>query len=245
MRRISLYGGTFDPVHDGHLAVARSLLGGLALDEVLFVPAYLAPHKRSAPPTPAWHRHAMLVLATQGEPRMRITTAELDAPEKPYTVETLARLRAEHGVAARLFFIMGADSWAEIKTWREWERLLLTSDHVVMTRPGYALDASHVGDEIRGRVVDLRGAAASAAARELEAAGGTPRIYLTDAVQVNVSSTAVRRAALARGGDEAKPLPVPPAVAEYVRKYDLYRNTHETERASEADEAAREQEARH
>src|SRR5215210_2263061 len=96
-KRIALYGGSFDPVHDGHLAVAHALTGLFGLDEVLFIPAHVAPHKRAVPPTPPWHRHAMLALATQGEPRFRVSTVELDAPERPYTVETLARLRTELG----------------------------------------------------------------------------------------------------------------------------------------------------
>jgi cytidyltransferase-like protein len=107
--RVALYGGTFDPVHDGHLAVARGLSGLFGFGQVLFIPAHHAPHKRGTPPTSPWHRHAMLALATQGEPAFRVSTVELDAPGRPYTVETVARLRAESG-GRRLFFLMGADS---------------------------------------------------------------------------------------------------------------------------------------
>src|SRR5438045_1426503 len=97
-RRVGLYGGTFDPVHMGHLAVARALLDVFDCAEVLFIPAYLAPHKRASAqhrPAAPLHRYAMLALATAAEPRMRISTIELDAPERRYTVETLARLRTE------------------------------------------------------------------------------------------------------------------------------------------------------
>src|SRR2546423_1337729 len=120
-KRIALYGGTFDPVHVGHLSVARKLLKLFALDEVLFIPAHIAPHKRSFAVTPPLHRYAMLALATQSQEALRISSIELDAPERPYTFETLTRLQAEADEAAQLFFVMGADSWSEIATWREWE----------------------------------------------------------------------------------------------------------------------------
>src|SRR5205085_7019972 len=158
-RRVGLYGGTFDPVHAGHIAVARALLELFTLDEVLFIPAHVAPHKRSNARQPAapLHRYAMLVLATMAEPRLKVSTVELDAPERPYTVETLARLRTEFGAGGRLFFVMGAGSWRDITTWREWERLLALTEQIVMTRPGYTLATGHVTDEVQRRIVDLRG----------------------------------------------------------------------------------------
>ncbi len=227
LRRIALYGGTFDPVHDGHLAVARELTALFRFDEVLFIPAHVAPHKRAAAaPVSGWHRHAMLALATQGEPGWRISTIELEAPERPYTVETIARLRSDYGDAsARLFFVMGADSWAEITTWREWERLLALSDHVVMTRPGYDIAAGHVTAEARARIVDLRGADGERAAGWLGDEGG-PRIFFSDAVKLEISSTEVRRAARRGGGQ----LPVPGPVADYLTKYELYTDRYDTER---------------
>ncbi|MCA1630794.1 MAG: nicotinate-nucleotide adenylyltransferase [Acidobacteria bacterium] len=219
-KRIAIYGGTFDPVHDGHLAVARSLVELLALDCLMFVPAHTAPHKRSAPPTSPWHRHAMLALATQGEERFRVSSVELEAPERPYSVDTVARLREEfHG--ARLFFVMGADSWAEITTWREWERLLEMCDHVVVTRPGYELSFEHVPVKIRARVVDLRGSAGGRAPRAV-AEGEPPKIFLSDAVSEDVSATEVRRG-VARG-ENLDGLRVPRAVADYINKYGLYRD---------------------
>ncbi|HEX8179196.1 MAG TPA: nicotinate-nucleotide adenylyltransferase [Pyrinomonadaceae bacterium] len=228
-RRVGLYGGTFDPVHAGHVAVARALLELFAFDEVLFIPAYIAPHKRTGARRPAapFHRYAMLALATMAEPHMRVSTVELDAPERPYTVETLARLRTEFGPGARLFFVMGADSWADIATWREWERLLGLTDHVVMARPGYTLETAHVTEEVRRRVVDLRGRTKAEVLAALKAAI-EPRIYFTDAVFVDVSATAIRQSAR-RAADEAQPL-VPAAVAEYIRKYGVYRETHDSER---------------
>src|ERR687894_1484138 len=148
-RRIAVYGGTFDPVHAGHEAVARNLTELFALDEVLFVPAYVAPHKRDRKVSPALDRHAMLALATQDERLFRVSAVELNAPERPYTVETLAHFRESLGERARLFFIMGADSWEEITTWREWERVLSLAEHLVVTRPGYELPTDHITPDVR------------------------------------------------------------------------------------------------
>lgn len=220
-KRIALYGGTFDPVHNGHLAVAQNVLKLFALDEVFFIPAHVAPHKRGRVPTPGLQRYAMLALATQKDERLRISTIELDAPERPYTIDTLARLQSEIGPQeARLFFMMGADSWADITTWREWERLLLASDHIIVTRPGYELSTEHVTDEVRERFKDMRGTEPERVAREMKKSAGM-KIYVTDAVLMDVSATAIRRAARAGRDDEVRAL-VPPPVADYIRKYGLY-----------------------
>jgi len=227
--RIALYGGTFDPVHDGHLAVARELLQLFSLDEVLFIPAHVAPHKRNVPPVSPFHRHAMLALATQDEPRFRISTVELDEPRKPYTVETILRLRDT--VGGQMVFVMGADSWEEITTWREWERVLALVATVVVTRPGYELHTAHVSEAVRERIVDLRGETSEEAVRAAEMSG-EPRIYFTDAVKLDISSSQIRRAVGAAGADETSEgsIQVPQPVAEYIKKYRLYREAHETER---------------
>jgi nicotinate-nucleotide adenylyltransferase len=226
-RRIAVYGGTFDPVHVGHAAVARNLLRLFGLDEVIFVPAFVAPHKRDRKVSPSFDRYAMLALATQGEESFRVSTVELSAPEKPYTVETLTRLREASGETARLFFVMGADSWEEITTWREWERVLTLTDQLVVTRPGYELPTDHVTEAVRGRIVDVRGWPGGRVAAELEGADG-PRIYLTDAAKIKMAATDVR-AKVARGDWDALGELVVPAVAEYIRKYGLYRETDGTE----------------
>jgi nicotinate-nucleotide adenylyltransferase len=228
-RRIALYGGTFDPAHAGHLAVARGLLLLFDLDEVLFVPAYVAPHKRDRRVSPALDRYAMLALATQGEERFRVSTVEMEAPERPYTVNTLSRFRERLGGEARLFFVMGADSWEEITTWRDWERVLTLADQLVVTRPGYELSTAHVTQAMRERVVDVRGLTREQVGRALEEEEGRgTRIYLTDAANVDASATRIR-AVVGRGAwDELVALVAPP-VAEYIRKYGLYREANGTE----------------
>jgi nicotinate-nucleotide adenylyltransferase len=220
-RRIALYGGTFDPVHVGHIAVAQSVSQCFALDELLFIPAHVAPHKRERMVTPAFHRYAMLALTTQRDERLRISTIELDAPERPYTVETLARLKGDMGPSVRLFFMMGADSWADITTWREWEKLLQLSDHIVVTRPGFEFIDAHVTEGVRRRIEDLRGAGPERIAHRVNEESVGPKIYVTDAVLMDVSATEIRRAAREGRDRELRAL-VPPPVADYIRKYRLY-----------------------
>lgn len=215
-KRIALYGGTFDPVHVGHLDIARRVSKLFEIDKVLFVPAQMAPHKIGRPVTQPIHRYAMLSLATQNDPQLLISTFELDAPDRRYTVDTVEHFQRELGDSTELFFIMGADSWSEIATWREWERLLTITNHIVVTRPGYELETSHVG-ELRERIIDLR--------REGSRVSGSG-IFITDVVMNDVSATNIRTLASEGRTDElANYLPGP--VLEYIKKYSIYRNSNE------------------
>jgi nicotinate-nucleotide adenylyltransferase len=214
--RIALYGGTFDPVHLGHLEIARGVLQLFEIENVIFIPAPMAPHKIGRPVTQPLHRYAMLALATQNDSRLRLSTFELDAPDRRYTVNTVEHFQQKLGNSTELFFIMGADSWSEITTWREWERLLTMTNHIVVTRPEYELETSHVG-ALHERIVDLR------ASRERNASGG---IFFTDVVMNDVSATNIRRLASEGRTDElASSLPGP--VLEYIKKYQIYRNSNE------------------
>jgi nicotinate-nucleotide adenylyltransferase len=204
------------------MSVARALLQLFALDELIFIPAHVAPHKREQFVSPALKRYAMLALATQDETQMRVSTFELDAPERPYTVETLERMKEKYGPETRLFFVMGADSWTDIRTWREWEQVLKLTNHIVMARPGYDLDTAHVTEEIRERIVDLRGAKVEKITRAVDESEAE-KIYVTDAVQMDISATLVRRLAQSGLNQEWTAL-VPQPVAEFIRKYRLYRD---------------------
>jgi nicotinate-nucleotide adenylyltransferase len=222
-KRIALYGGTFDPVHVGHLEVARRVSELFEIDELLFVPAQLAPHKISRAVTPAFHRYAMLVLATQDDPALRVSTFEIEAPGRCYTVDTLARFNSELSGSAKLFFIMGADSWSEITTWHEWERLLTSANHIVVSRPGYDLALGDMTLALVDRLVDLRGVETVRARSIIDGCKGE-RIFFSDAVLKDVSASAVRRLARTGSSDQLKQL-LPPAVAAYVMKYELYRDS--------------------
>lgn len=222
-KRIAVYGGTFDPVHAGHLEIARTVTELFEIDEFLFVPARQAPHKQDAQVSSAIARYAMLALATQNDARLRISTLELEGASTQYTIDTIRQVRAEFA-KADLFFVMGADSWTEITSWREWERLLASINHIVVTRPGYAFSADQVGPEVAARVVDLRGHSNPSIGRMLEA--GESKIFLTDAVMRDVSATAARHAARENRIEDLSKLTTPP-VAGYITKYRLYRNTNE------------------
>jgi nicotinate-nucleotide adenylyltransferase len=199
-KRIALYGGTFDPVHLGHVEVARRVSELFEIEKVIFIPAQLAPHKVGRRVTEPLHRYAMLALATQNDPRLVISTFELDAPDRRYTVDTVAEFQRELGKETELFFIMGADSWSEITTWREWERLLKMTNHIVVTRPGYDVPPAP--------------------------AGLSDRIIFTDAVLKDISATNIRRLASEGRHDELEQL-VPRSVADYIKKYEIYRDSNE------------------
>jgi nicotinate-nucleotide adenylyltransferase len=213
LRRVGIYGGTFDPVHNGHLEVARRVLELFELDEVIFVPACVPPHKRNANITSAFHRFAMVALATEADQRLLVSTIELDAPDRPYAVDTVERMQVE---TQRLFFIIGADSWSEITTWHEWRRLIAMCDLIVVTRPGYVVESQVE------TFVDVRGQERRAIA-EQTANETKPRVFMTDVAMVDVAATEIR--ATVRAGDFAKlKTSVPLSVAAYIEKHGLYKN---------------------
>ena len=222
-KRIAIYGGTFDPIHLGHLEIARSVSQLFAIDEFLFVPARVAPHKATREVTSPFHRYAMLVLATRTDAKLSVSTFELEGPERQYTVDTLSEFRTRFRESADLFFVIGADSWTEITTWREWQRLMTLASLIVVTRPGFEISTQHVGAEIAAKVVDVRG---STAGISQTVDPGAPKIFVTDAVMHDVSATEARQAAREIRDEDLNKL-VPLEVADYIRKYKLYRNTHE------------------
>lgn len=212
-RQIAFYGGSFDPVHSGHLKIAGKLSELFQLDEFVFIPAFHAPHKLDRKVSAAFHRYAMLALATNNTPQIKISTIELDAPEKPFTIETQTKIKAQTADSTKIFFVIGADSWLDIKTWREWEKVLVTTNIIVVTRPDYEITFSHVTDEIRSRIIDLRGQI------EFETEENN-RIYITDAVNLDISATEIRQN-IGAGKDDWQNL-VPPEIVNYIEKYKLY-----------------------
>jgi nicotinate-nucleotide adenylyltransferase len=218
MKRIAFYGGSFDPPHNGHLTIARKMIELFALGEFVFVPAFHAPHKKDKKPTSAFYRFAMLALATGDKEKMRVSKIELDAPEKPYTFETQAKLKRKFA-DTEIFFVIGADSWEEIDTWREWERVLTQTNIIVVTRPGNEIGFSHVTEKIRKRIVDLR-KIQNSKFKVQNSKVKDQKIYFTDAVNLDVSSTEIRRKIRAGKNDWSRD--VPRAVAKYIEKYELY-----------------------
>jgi nicotinate-nucleotide adenylyltransferase len=169
--RLALFGGTFDPIHKAHLAAARAAAGRFRLDRVLFVPAARPPHKEGATQAPYEDRVRMAELACAAEPRFQVSRLE-EHTERSYSIETIEKVRAGTDAGDELFFIIGADAFAEIRTWRRWQDVARAVHFLVVSRPGtfYTLPA-----EVRfDRMDDVNLAISSSEIRRELAAGGRP-----------------------------------------------------------------------
>lgn len=138
-RRVGVMGGTFDPIHHGHLVAASEVATTFALDEVVFVPTGRPYQKSMREVTPAEHRYLMTVIATASNPRFTVSRVDVDRPGETYTIDTLRDLRAEYGETTELFFITGADALAQIMTWKDLDELFSLAHFVGVTRPGHEL----------------------------------------------------------------------------------------------------------
>jgi nicotinate-nucleotide adenylyltransferase len=134
--RIAILGGTFDPIHNGHLAAAQSVAQTFQVDEVHFIPAFSPPHKQARGITSPFHRFAMVALATVPFERFRPSTIEVDALEKRYTVETLDLMKQAYP-GSEFLFIVGTDMYQEIETWKNFRRLFELAHLVIVSRPGF------------------------------------------------------------------------------------------------------------
>lgn len=215
--RTGVLGGTFDPIHRGHIAVATAARRALGLDEVLLLPLRVPAHRPLQPEAAPAHRLAMATLAARGsgEP-LRASDLELARPGTTYTADTL---RALHGTGLQpwqVYFLTGADAFAEIATWREYPLLLDLAHFVVCGRPGYAVaDLATRQPALASRMLPT----AALRARPVLARGLPTRIFLLNAETPDVSSTAIR--ARARAGLPITDL-VPPEVDQYIRQHGLY-----------------------
>lgn len=131
--RTAIFGGTFNPIHNAHLAMAREAADRWSLDEVLFIPAGNPPHKHAN--TPYEHRYRMVELACSADPRFIASRME-EGAEKSYSIQTIERVKARNG---EIFFIIGSDAFAEIRTWRRWEDVIRAVEFIVVTRPGHQI----------------------------------------------------------------------------------------------------------
>jgi len=229
---IGLFGGTFDPIHRGHLALARAARDSLKLSRILFVPANVPPHKQTQPLSAFAHRYAMIALATAQE--KTYTPCLLEGPEncespgrrkekaeKPnYTIDTIKRLKQSLKKADRLFLLIGIDAFADIAKWHQAEALFRECEFVVASRPGFSLAdvANALPASLRPRQEVTRPFHKQAATGDLVLSGVT--IHLLDQVYQPVSSTAIREA-VAAGKSLTRFMD--PAVAEYIKKMGLYK----------------------
>nr|WP_318152270.1 nicotinate-nucleotide adenylyltransferase [Nocardioides hwasunensis] len=193
-RRVGVMGGTFDPIHHGHLVAASEVQAWFDLDEVVFVPTGDPWQKSDRDVTEAEHRYLMTVVATAANPRFNVSRVDIDREGKTYTIDTLRDLKAEMP-DAELFFITGADALADIFTWRDADELFELANFVGVTRPGYAMDP--------------------------EALANIPsdRVTMVEIPALAISSTDCR--SRKRRGEPVWYL-VPDGVVQYIAKHDLY-----------------------
>lgn len=137
-------GGTFDPIHHGHLVAASEVADRFALDEVVFVPTGVPWQKGDIAVSPAEDRYLMTVIATASNPRFQVSRVDIDRPGRTYTVDTLRDLRAQYGPKAQLFFITGADALEKILSWKDADQMFELAHFVAVTRPGFQLSAAHL-----------------------------------------------------------------------------------------------------
>lgn len=212
---IGLFGGTFDPIHRGHLAAARAACERFHLKRVHFIPAGVPPHKNRH--AAYEHRYAMVTLACADEPRFVPSLVEAPAPGKPsYSILTVRRFRRLLGPSAELYFLIGADAFLDIRTWQQWRALLDSANFIVISRPGF--DLKRV-ETVLPRPWGRRGSPGDR--RGMEYRLRRTSVYVLSGVWVPVSATAIRKDIRA-GGARRGPHPVPLAVAEYLKKTGLY-----------------------
>ena len=201
-RRVGLIGGTFDPVHYGHLVIAEEVCAVLTLDDMIFIPAGQPPHKPGRRITRAEDRLKMLELAIASNQAFSLSRIEIERVGVSYTVETLRTLRAEWGVEVMLYFVIGWDSLEELHTWYNPGGLLACLDYLVaVSRPGY--------QEEKGYRARLEG----------RLPGITERLLVVEAPQLEISSTDLRRRVT-----EGRPIKyqVPEVVEQYIIQHGLY-----------------------
>ena len=210
-RRIGILGGTLDPIHVGHVETALAARKALALDAIILMPARIPPHRQQGPSASMFHRFAMAALAVNDVDGMRVSDEELRAEGPSYTALTLERLGARGIDRAQIFFITGADAFAEIETWYRYPAVLDLAHFVVISRPGVTLDTltdrlpalrNRLRTADRGSVID-----------------GGPGIFLVDAATPDVSSTDIRRRL--RAGETISGL-VPRQVETHILRHRLY-----------------------
>lgn len=137
--RIGILGGTFDPVHNGHLYLAKKVCEKLSLSKIIFIPTYIPPHKNRPNITPAKHRYNMLKIALSGNRKFMLSDIEIKRKGKSYSLETLRQLRKKYGPKAEIFFIAGSDALTELKRWKKLNEILRLCRFVIGERPGFTV----------------------------------------------------------------------------------------------------------
>lgn len=210
--RLGLFGGTFNPIHYGHLRAAEEVRESLTLDRLLFIPAARPPHKNAAAVTPFAVRLDMVRLAVADHPELEVSDLENQRPDKSYSIDTLRWFRREYGPGTEIFFIVGLDAMLEIDTWREYQSLFTLCHFVVLDRPGYQTAA------LRHILCQKLGCRPEEDGQEFLHPSGQ-RIYFRPITRLDISSTQIRR--LAAQNRSLRYL-LPEAVRRYILINNLY-----------------------
>jgi len=204
LQRIGVIGGTFDPIHYGHLAAAEEARVRVNLEKVLFAVAGLPPHKLDEEVTPVEHRLAMVQLGIFSNPDFELSRVDVDRSGPSYTVDTISILQEQWGQGTEMFFILGLDSLVEVPTWHQPERLIQLCHLVAVARPGFEVDMRQLEDSVPGI---------------------SSRVEIIDMPEVDISSSDLQRRVR-----ESLPIryQVPEEVERYIREHRLYQQSAES-----------------
>jgi nicotinate-nucleotide adenylyltransferase len=213
--RIGIFGGTFNPIHSGHVKAAAEVQKIFSLDKVLLIPSYIPPHKETPDIAPPHCRLQMVKLAVASYPQFIPSSVEIDAKGRSYSVLTLSKLKRRYPDAL-MFFILGVDAFLEIHTWRDYERVLEQCHFIVISRPGYDLeDAKNVlGEKYAGRIIRV-----SNSAELVPNTFEGPMIYLLSIPSLDIASKEIR--GKIKKGESISGL-VQKSVEDYIRSNKLY-----------------------
>lgn len=215
LANIGIFGGTFDPIHYGHLRLAEEMLELVGLQQLRFIPTG-APAHRDAPVVTPQQRSAMVRLAIAGQPAFVLDEREVKRQQLCYTVDTLRELRAELGDAQPLCLLMGGDAFLQLHTWREWQQLFTLAHIVVGYRPGFALEERiHVVPTVLREHYQQR--LTSVAALSQQAAGGIVELAIP---KLEISATLIRSRV---AENRTIRYLLPEAVANYIHQHQLYK----------------------
>jgi nicotinate-nucleotide adenylyltransferase len=216
--KIGLFGGTFDPIHWGHLRSAEEVSETFGLDRVYFIPAAVPPHKRGQTATPPRDRLQMVRLAVAKNPKFSVSTAEISRPGVSYSIDTIREFSAALKKNDSLYFIIGLDAFREIGTWKDFAAIFSLCNFIVTSRPG-----SKEKDPLKGTGVAVKKLFCyDFQQRNYRHKSGT-RVYFDELTDIAISASEIR--ALVKEGKSIRYL-VPPKVEEYIKRRDLYSNGH-------------------
>ncbi len=155
-QRIGLFGGTFNPIHRGHLKAAEEVQRKFSLNRILFIPSYIPPHNKTGEMASPHHRYKMVKLAVSSYPHFGVSSIEIEAKEKSYSIITLNKMKKIHP-GTDIFFILGIDAFLEIETWKDYKKVLENCFFIVISRPGYDIDKAKqiLGNEYKEKIIDV------------------------------------------------------------------------------------------